>query len=653
MSRVVEITRRQFLKGAGALVVAFSLPVELKAQSATTARAFGGPLPPNQLDSWLMIQRDGLVTVMTGKVELGIGVSTSLRQIVAEELDYPFERIVWIQGDTANTVDQLPTFGSQTIKGGGSQLRQAAAEAKATLLSLASARLSVPVDALSAAQGVISANAKKKISYAELVGGQQFSQEVTGKLKPKSAGDYKIVGKSVPRVDIPLKVTGDHIYVQNLCLPGVLRAGSLAELKPDPRLGAERTRLPAEYLRQRIVHRRACRGGRRRRGDHQRDSRGHSQRHLRRHGHAAARGPVYARPSQGRVILTERRVDSDRESDKGNQPARHEPPGGTMKSRKTFALVFSVLAILTSTSVIGYAQEKIRIGVPLFPTVSYPVFIAQEKGIFEKNGLKAEIIRINSEPTTYQALISGDIDATSGAPTGLVQSNLQGVAVVSLGSWDNLVSYTMATREKIDDLSQLRGKKIGINRLGGKSSLILRVMIEDAGLNSMKDVTLLQLGGSQERLAALIRGGIDAAPVDFAFEPKMKQLGFHLLIGKKTPFMNGPITVTAASLKTNRGKWARFVRAYLDATQYLTTNREGSVEVLRRAIGIEDKETIDYAYEQMRARATVDLVPPQAAVDNLIKMVSYVDKRAASFDKSKLADYSILKELGQGKPAKK
>jgi len=316
-------------------------------------------------------------------------------------------------------------------------------------------------------------------------------------------------------------------------------------------------------------------------------------------------------------------------------------------------LLLVLINIVASATAFG--QEKIRVGVPLFPTVSYPVFIAQEKGIFEKNGLKAEIIRINSEPTTYQALISGDIDATSGAPTGLVQSNLQGAAVVSLGSWDNLVSYTVATREKIDDLSQLKGKKIGINRLGGKSSLILRVMLEDAGLNSMKDVTLLQLGGSQERLAALIRGGIDAAPVDFAFEPKMKQMGFFLVTGKKTPFMNGPITVKASSLQSNRPKWVRFVKSYLEATHYMTTNREGSMEVLRRVIGIDDKETLDFAYEQMRKRATVDLVPPDAAVENLIKMVAYVDKRASSIEKSKLADYSILKELAQSKtlPAKK
>lgn len=297
----------------------------------------------------------------------------------------------------------------------------------------------------------------------------------------------------------------------------------------------------------------------------------------------------------------------------------------------------------------GFGQERVRIGVPLFPTVSFPVFVAHDRGFFERNGLRAEIIRINSEPTTYQALVSGDIDATSGAPTGLIQSNLQGVPVVSLGSWDNLVSYTMATKEKIDDLAQLKGKKIGINRLGGKSSLILRVMLEDAGLNTSRDVTLLQLGGSQERLAALIRGGIDAAPVDFAFEPKMKQMGFHLVAGKKTPFLNGPIVITAASLKANRGKWVRFVKAYLEATHYMTVNKAGSMQALRRIIPGDDKETLEHAYEEMRTRATVDLVPSDAAVENLIKMMTYVDKRAASVNRARLADYSIARELVHSK----
>ena len=219
-----EISRRQFLKSAGALVIAFGLPIDLPAQSRPALKASGGPLPPNQIDSWLIMHKDGSVTVLTGKVELGTGVSTSLRQIVADELDCPFEKINWVQGDTANTVDQLPTFGSQTIKRGGTQLRLAAAEAKVTLLSLAAARLGLPVEALVAAQGIVSAraDARKKISYGELLGGLSFNREVSGKIKPKGPSDYKLVGKSVPRVDIPEKVTGEHNYLQNLRLPGML-----------------------------------------------------------------------------------------------------------------------------------------------------------------------------------------------------------------------------------------------------------------------------------------------------------------------------------------------------------------------------------------------------------------------------------------------
>ena len=224
MSLDQDLTRRQFLKGAGALVVAFGLPLDAGAQNAPQMKTSGGPLPANQLDSWLIVRKDGMITVLTGKVELGTGVSTSLRQIVAEELDCPFDKIEWIQGDTANTVDQAPTFGSQTIKRGGSQLRLAAAEAKATLLSLAAGRLAVPVEVLTVKNAVISVrdNAQRKVSYAELLGGLEFNREVTGKIKPKTASNYKLVGKPIARVDIPTKVTGEHIYIQNLRLPGML-----------------------------------------------------------------------------------------------------------------------------------------------------------------------------------------------------------------------------------------------------------------------------------------------------------------------------------------------------------------------------------------------------------------------------------------------
>ncbi|MGH7617909.1 MAG: molybdopterin cofactor-binding domain-containing protein, partial [Gemmatimonadaceae bacterium] len=151
------LSRRDFLERAGALVIGFSFRGRvLSAADALAGAASLVPPPANQIDSWLVVAPDGGVTVFSGKVELGTGVSTALRQIVAEELDVPFNRIAWVQGDSDRTVDQGSTVGSQTIKRGGAQLRQAAAEARAALLDMASAKLGAPLAALVTANGVVS-----------------------------------------------------------------------------------------------------------------------------------------------------------------------------------------------------------------------------------------------------------------------------------------------------------------------------------------------------------------------------------------------------------------------------------------------------------------------------------------------------------------
>ena len=274
-------------------------------------------------------------------------------------------------------------------------------------------------------------------------------------------------------------------------------------------------------------------------------------------------------------------------------------------------------------------------------------YLGRDVGIFKKHGIHLEPIYIPGGSLSVQALIGNSLDMLLAGGTPLVYAVLKGADLKYIAGLNNRMPYVLVAREGINTPEQLRGKKVGINRLGGKSSLVLRVMLEDAGLNTAKDVTLLQLGGSQERLAALVRGGIDAAPVDFAFEPKMKQMGFHLVPSKKTAFMNGPITVTVANLKANRGKWLRFVKANMEATYYMTVNKSGAMDVLKKIIQIDERETLEHAYEQMRARATVDLIAPDAAIENLVKMMTYVDNRAAGIDRSKLTDYSIVRELIQ------
>jgi CO/xanthine dehydrogenase Mo-binding subunit len=229
------ISRREILKGTGALIVSFNffgaIP-QILAQSANPSTA---GLPATSLDSWLAVAQDGNVTVFTSKVDLGTGTGTALGQIVAEELDVPISKITMDIGDTDKTVDQGRTSASRTLEKGGPQLRQAAAAARQELLKLASARLGAPVDHLTVNDGVVSVagNLAKNVSYGALIGGRQFNARITAtgdgwdinvapEVHAKNPKDYKIVGTPVPRFDLPPKLTGEFMYAHEVRIPGML-----------------------------------------------------------------------------------------------------------------------------------------------------------------------------------------------------------------------------------------------------------------------------------------------------------------------------------------------------------------------------------------------------------------------------------------------
>ncbi|NUT55879.1 MAG: xanthine dehydrogenase family protein molybdopterin-binding subunit, partial [Thermoleophilia bacterium] len=234
-----RFTRSAFLKGGGALIVVIGLPAAVwgfSRDGAEVPTSWPETLDPSSLDSWLAIRSDGTVTAFTGKTELGQGNRTALSQIVAEELDVPFDRIEMVMGDTATCVDQGSTVGSRTIALAGPQLRQAAAEGRRALLALAATHLDVPAGRLRVEDGVVevTGDASRRVSYGDLVGdrllgvtvpvkgdGAGFALELGG-AEPKRASEYTIVGRSVPRVDIPPKVTGEHYYIQDVRVPDML-----------------------------------------------------------------------------------------------------------------------------------------------------------------------------------------------------------------------------------------------------------------------------------------------------------------------------------------------------------------------------------------------------------------------------------------------
>ncbi len=192
-------------------------------ESGRREAAWGQALT-NWLDDWLAINPDGTVTAFSGKVELGTGVRTALAQIVAEELDVSFERVQMVMGDTERTPDEGYTAGSMTINSSGSALRNAAAHARQLLLKMAAKRMNARLQDLTVQDGVIMLiqHPERKVSYAELMGGKPFNQEVPENVVLKDASTYTVVGTSSPRADIPGKVSGQPSFIQDLRLPGML-----------------------------------------------------------------------------------------------------------------------------------------------------------------------------------------------------------------------------------------------------------------------------------------------------------------------------------------------------------------------------------------------------------------------------------------------
>jgi CO/xanthine dehydrogenase Mo-binding subunit len=239
MDKTSAFSRRSILQASGAVVVSLGMPVTLDTVTgigAAHAQGTKPPLTPDQLSSYIAVNGDGSVHAYFGKTDMAQGLYTAIGQIVAEELDVPYRAVTVIMGSTATSVNQGGASGSTGVWRGGKQMRMAAAEARRVLLDMAANRLGTPADQLIVVDGVVQAafNRDKKVSYAELIGGQYFNVQLDwnkqtgnnlyapGKAKPKKPSEHKIVGKRIPRDDIAPKVFCTQDFVSDVKVPGMV-----------------------------------------------------------------------------------------------------------------------------------------------------------------------------------------------------------------------------------------------------------------------------------------------------------------------------------------------------------------------------------------------------------------------------------------------
>ena len=173
-------------------------------------------------ETYVRITADGSVTAYNGHVDLGTGIRTALGQIVAEELDVSFARVVVVLGDTALVPNQGPTIASETIQITAVPLRKAAAQARHFLIARAAERLELPAADLRIEDGLVRGDDNRSISYGELIASETIILELADDVIVKAVGDYAVVGQSTPRVDLPAKATGELTFVHDVRVPGML-----------------------------------------------------------------------------------------------------------------------------------------------------------------------------------------------------------------------------------------------------------------------------------------------------------------------------------------------------------------------------------------------------------------------------------------------
>jgi CO/xanthine dehydrogenase Mo-binding subunit len=222
-----ERVRRAVLRASGQELGA-DKPYEQRDEALPSVSAVPLPSPLSRtpdLDAWIRFNADETITVFTGKVELGQDLRTSVAMIAADELDVSLDRLRVIMADTGQSPNEGYTGSSMSLETSGNAIRYAAAEARQILLHEAHEELEAPLARLTVSDGTITdPESGRSVTYWELHGGRRFDCPVTGVVPPKGAEGYTVVGRPQDRLDLVAKVTGEHRFVHDMELPGMLHA---------------------------------------------------------------------------------------------------------------------------------------------------------------------------------------------------------------------------------------------------------------------------------------------------------------------------------------------------------------------------------------------------------------------------------------------
>jgi len=267
---------------------------------------------------------------------------------------------------------------------------------------------------------------------------------------------------------------------------------------------------------------------------------------------------------------------------------------------KILTVLVSLTCVVT-VSKLG-AQEKLTVSYSSVDAPSANWYIAQEKGFYKKYGMDVESIFIPASSTNVAVLVAGQIKFGNGTGGVIASAAVSGANLVAVSCFVNTLPYELIVQESIKTKEQLKGKSIGISRIGSSSDVAARVLLKGLGLEPDKDVAVIQVGGSSERAAAFRTGKIAAFPAPPGVIHLAKGMAHRVLTStadfpKPYPFPYICATTTKSYLASNRPTVKKLLMALIDAAHFFKTRKEESKKIIAKYTRQNDEAYLEAAYD--------------------------------------------------------
>ena len=316
------------------------------------------------------------------------------------------------------------------------------------------------------------------------------------------------------------------------------------------------------------------------------------------------------------------------------------------RARKAGWLPALILLLWTIAATADDTPKKVRLAYSGWEVGTAIAYIGIDGGIFKKYGLQVEEVFIRDALSAgVYSLIGVDFLIGFGNPIALLQPMTAGADIVSLGTHVSQVPYHMGVSSDISEIKDLKGKKVGVSGIGGRSDLLARVILRRAGLDPVKDVEMVPVGLSPNRVAALSKNLIQGAPLSPEIADQAKKLGLKILDVKEVPLITAMLMTTRSFIKRDEEAVRRFMKGYLAAIHFYLTRRNESIAIIRKYFGGVDPSALENMYEGFAVQLKPLPAPNREAAQALIDATSALDPKSRNIKPPDLFEPRFLEEL--------